>query len=159
MKMPAGFLLGGAAGVKDAESLCGRQAGEFKFLECSGWRGGDLRPIRNRQRRGAARFADFAIGWIRGELKSEQFRRKVSEVDGPGGGAGIGDELTQLRGKTGEVGLHAVFSLHFRLVFRHSQRVECSWAVGGCKLEVRDRRGFGMRSNRTPATKVAAWRN
>jgi len=72
VKMAAGRLRRGAAGVKDVRPLFRRQAGEFEFLEADGGHGRDVAPVGDGFRRGLARLAKAVVGAVVGELEAEE---------------------------------------------------------------------------------------
>ena len=130
--MAAGLLLRRAAGMEDSRALVRREAGQFHLLEPGGRHGGDLRPMLDHLRRQLARFANFPVGGVVFELKSEQFEGERRELRIADCRLPIGNQLAQARGEAGKFCVHAVFVC--RLVFRDSRvRILTEIAVAASK--------------------------
>lgn len=123
--MPAGVLVGGAAGMEDGRAFLGREAGQVQLLKDAGGHVGDLGPMFDRVRGLPARLANLSISWITFKLKSKELQGKRFETCGPGLFPGNEcralKDLPEAGGEGDEIMIHAVFVC--RLVFRHSRKV------------------------------------
>src|SRR5438046_1211605 len=80
MKMPAWFLIGGAAGVENGAAIFGRQTGNLHFFEGNGWDWRDSSPIVHRFGPRPAPLAKSAIRRVVLVLQPEKFEREPVET-------------------------------------------------------------------------------